>query len=67
MKKKMTTYVTFFDGFVAQNGTCAFCGFVAKNVMATMSSPSSMVMVWWRRRWLEVFLFFFSSAFGLVH
>jgi len=32
---------------------CAFCGFAMKKVMVAMLSPSSMVVVWWRRRWIE--------------
>ncbi len=49
---------------------CAFYGFVVKNVTTTMSSPSSMVMVLWKKRWLEAIFspfFFLGGAFGLVH
>jgi len=48
-----------------QNGGLRiFCVFAMKKVMATMSSPSSMVVVLWRRRWLEVvFSFFFLWCF----
>ncbi len=53
-KKKTTTivFITFFDNFVAKKGNdnchCLFWffgGFVVKKVTATMSSPSSMVVV----------------------
>jgi hypothetical protein len=49
--------------------TCIyFCGFAAKKVTSTMSSPSSMVVVLWRRQWLEAFFSpFFCGVFGLVH
>jgi hypothetical protein len=36
-----------------------FYGSVAKKVMATMSSPSSMVVVWWRRQWLKAIFFIY--------
>ncbi len=45
---------------------CAFYGFVVKNVTTTMSSPSSMVMVLWKKRWLEAIFspfFFFGWCF----
>jgi hypothetical protein len=32
---------------------CLFFGFVVKKVTTTMSSPFSMVVVWWRRQWLK--------------
>ncbi len=46
-KKKTIISVTFFDGFVAQNGTIGLCffGFAMKKVMTAMSLPSSMVVV----------------------
>jgi hypothetical protein len=50
---------------------CAFCGFAMKKVMVAMLSPSSMVVVWWRKRWIEAifspFFVFFYGVFGLVH
>jgi hypothetical protein len=39
-------------------GLCLFYGFDAKKVTATMSSPSSMVVVLWKRRWLEAVFYF---------
>jgi len=46
-KKKMTTSVTFFDGFTTNKWRPLpfFGGFVAKKVTAVMSLPSSMVAV----------------------
>jgi hypothetical protein len=47
LKKKMTTAVaTFFDGFAVKKWRPLpfFYGFAAKKVMATMSSPSYMVV-----------------------
>jgi hypothetical protein len=48
-KKMITTFVTFFDGFVAKKMKTTmvafFNGFVTKEVTTTMSSPSSMVVV----------------------
>jgi hypothetical protein len=60
LKKKTTDVATFFDGFVARKWRPPpfFCGFAAKKVMATMSSPSSMV---------AVFFFSFVVTYGLVH
>jgi hypothetical protein len=49
-KKKMAASITFFDGFIATKWRhVPFCGFGAKKVTAVMSSPSSMVVVLWRR------------------
>jgi len=44
----MTIAATSFDGFAARKWRRPpfFCGFVAKKVTATMSSPSSMVMIY---------------------
>jgi hypothetical protein len=55
-----------------QNGSLhLFCGFAVKKVTITMSSPSFMVVVLWKRRFFscDFFLFFFvfCGAFGLVH
>jgi len=46
-KKKTTTFVTFFDGFVIRNWrvTPFLDGFVAKKVTTTMLSPSFIVVV----------------------
>jgi hypothetical protein len=46
-KKKMTTSITFFDGFTTNKWRPLpfFGGFVAKKVTAVMSLPSSMVAV----------------------
>jgi hypothetical protein len=47
-KKTMIASVTFFDGFaIKKDDNCHhfFCGFATKKVMATMSSPFSMVVV----------------------
>jgi hypothetical protein len=54
----MTATATFSDGFAARKWRPPpfFCGFAPKKVTATMSSPSSMVAV-----------FFFFVAYDLVH
>jgi hypothetical protein len=59
LKKKTTAAATFFDGFATRKWRPSpfFCGFVAKKVTAAMSSPSSMVAVF----------FFFVVTYGLVH
>jgi hypothetical protein len=44
-KRKMTTFITFFDGFVAKNFVTFFGGFAAKKATTAMLLPSSMVMV----------------------
>jgi len=45
-------------------GTRLFCGFATKKVMTTMLSPSSMVVVLCKRRWLEgIFFLFFLWCF----
>ncbi len=46
-KKKMTAFVTFFDGFATRNWQpiSYFAGLVVKKVTATMSLPYSMVAV----------------------
>jgi hypothetical protein len=48
-----------------QNGNMRlFCGFATKKVMTTMSLPSFMVVLLWKKQWLEaVFSFFFCGAF----
>jgi hypothetical protein len=53
----MTIVATFFDVFVARKWQTPpfFCGFVVKKVTTTMSSPSSMVAV-----------FFFALLFLMV-
>jgi hypothetical protein len=58
-KKKTAVVVTFFDGFVARKWQRPpfLCGFVAKKVTAAMSSPSSMVTIF----------FFFLGVYGLIH
>jgi hypothetical protein len=52
----LIAFVAFFDGFTAKKKRMATIlaflgGFVAKKVKATMSSPSSMVVVLCRGRW----------------
>jgi hypothetical protein len=47
------------------------CGSATKKVTIAMSSPSFMVVVWWRRRWLKVdfsrlFIYLFCDSFGLM-
>jgi hypothetical protein len=48
-RRKTTTFVTFFNGFITKNGDgnhyCLFGGFVVKKVKAIMWSPSSVVVV----------------------
>jgi hypothetical protein len=58
-KKKTTTTATFFDGFAAKKWQHLpfFCGFATKKVTVAMSSPSSMVTIF----------FFFLGVYGLIH
>jgi hypothetical protein len=48
-------------------GLFFFYGFDAKKVTVTMLLASSMVVVLWRKRWLEAIFFLFCGAFSLVH
>ncbi len=67
-KKKMTTSITFFDGFaIKEMVTCTFFGgFVAKKVTVAMSLPSSMVEHV-KKVMASRFFFFFFGLYGLVH
>jgi len=51
-----------------QNGNMRlFCGFATKKVMTTMSLPSFMVVLLWKKQWLEaVFSFFFVVLFVIT-
>jgi len=54
-KKKTTTAATFFDGFAARKWRRPpfLRGFVAKKVTAAMSSPSSMVTIFFWCLWFS--------------